>query len=175
MKNKIPIEKARQIAEAFMDYLKLKYVKRMAIAGSVRRGEQYVGDIEIIIEIQNGYHHIFQSLIKQLIAIGIIEPGPPNKGCINPPLGPRYYRLKYRGVKIDLFVVYPPAQWGIIYTIRTGPAEHSKYLMIRAKKLGYTIKNGQLLKNGKPIPVPDEYTFYKLLGYKKVPPPSQRR
>src|SRR3990167_9592187 len=48
--------------------------------------------------------------------------------------GPRFKRALYqvtmsklnRNVGLDIFSVLPPAQWGVIFAIRTGPAEDRK-------------------------------------------------
>ncbi|MCY2968241.1 MAG: hypothetical protein NT069_32195 [Planctomycetota bacterium] len=61
--------------------------------------------------------------------------------------GPKYKRLAWRGAKyltggaapaipIDLFIVTPPASWGCLQAIRTGPAEFSRLLVTSRAKGG---------------------------------------
>ena len=167
MKKKIPLREAYRIYNSFIIYIQ-HYCRRISIAGSARRLKPEVGDIEIVCEPKDP--RLLRQHIFDLIHRGVLQPGPPNRGCIKPPLGPRYYRLIYNGYQIDLFAVYPPAEWGVILAIRTGPAEFSRFLMILAKKRGYTVRNGALWRGDIKIPTPTEESFFHALGMSYIPP-----
>ena len=167
--------RAIRIADAFMDYLRPnECIERLAVAGSIRRKKKFVHDIEVVAKLKEGCLDYFREYMYQLVNGGVIDYGKPNTGARRAPFGPRYYRIKYRGEQIDLFIVYPPAQWGVIYAIRTGSAKYSKYLMILAKKRGYKVKDGGVYKDNVLIPTPTEYDFFKLLGFEEVPDPTRR-
>ena len=99
--------------------------------------------------------------------------------------GPRYKAFEVNEpdneyLKIDLFLVVPPAQWGVIFTIRTGSAEFSKRLVTKKKHGGYMPSNmkqkdGQLwigLNNGQwlPLETPEEIGYFEALGIDWVRP-----
>jgi hypothetical protein len=83
--------------------------------------------------------------------------------------GPRHKRLRYRGIPIDLWIVIPPAEWGPIFTLRTGPQEWSKAIVTRKEYGGLCpermqFKSGQLLYDGNPQPCPEESDVFAKLG-----------
>jgi len=162
---------------------------RISLAGSIRRRKPLVDDVEIVAKPKTFSQTTLlgqtpmtntkdlQSRIISLIEKGVLELGPPNPGHTRPPLGPRYYRLwiPAYNIQLDLFVVLPPAQWGIIYALRTGPAEFSRYLVTKARRLGMRVEGGQLwvVKDGMKvmdIPCPTEIDFFKALGERWIPP-----
>jgi DNA polymerase/3'-5' exonuclease PolX len=51
-------------------------------------------------------------------------------------IGSRYKRLTVHGVAVDLFSVLPPASWGVIFAIRTGPEAFSRRLVTQRRKRG---------------------------------------
>lgn len=81
---------------------------------------------------------------------------------------------------VDIFCVLPPAQWGAIFAIRTGPAEYSKWLVTRALGLGLQCQNGRLIyQDGTPFAgseraTPEEEDFFGALGLDWVPPHERR-
>lgn len=88
--------------------------------------------------------------------------------------------------QLDLFIVTPPAQWGPIFTIRTGPAEFSHWLVTPRSK-GGRMPDGFVCKNGSVYPgfrvsktaveitgaalvMPEELDFLKFVGVGWVAP-----
>lgn len=100
-----------------------------------------------------------------------------------PANGPRYKRCLFYAdaetggsveriaIPLDLFIVLPPAQWGVLLAIRTGDFEFSRAL-VTARGLGglcpdqYTFCNGTILdrRTSEPIPVESEAELFALLG-----------
>jgi DNA polymerase/3'-5' exonuclease PolX len=86
------------------------------------------------------------------------------------------------GVRVDLYLVHPPAEWACILAIRTGPSELGHLAVTRLTARGYRHVDGRILRgqNGPAVPVPDEETFFGLAGLEYFPPeqrngPSARR
>lgn len=167
MKIRIPLDEAERIARKYTDML-TPYCERIEIAGSIRRRKAEVGDIEVVVVpltttdlfgSPNGY--------RDPVLPGI----PTNKN------GLRYkqYCLP-EGIHLDLFVVLPPAQWGVIFALRTGGAEFSRKL-VTAKRYGgflpssYIIRDGAVRRRtGEVVPTPEEGDFFALLGLDLIPP-----
>lgn len=72
-------------------------------------------------------------------------------------------------VKLDLFLT-TPEQWGVITTIRTGPAEFSSAIVTAIKKYGLKVDKGQLWNaEGESLPCAEEEDFFKNCGFEFVP------
>lgn len=131
------------------------YSERIEIAGGIRRHKTEPHDIEIVLaprfevatyktlDGQNEYDlDLTDNQIGKLISSGILEHGDPDRAGKKAPCGPKYYRLKYKGEKLDIFSVIPPAQWGLVYLIRTGDADFSHAFVTRLWKFGLKSVDG---------------------------------
>ena len=47
-------------------------------------------------------------------------------------------------IKADIFLVLPPAEWGVIYTLRTGPTSFNKWLVSVKKPEGFKFLQGAI-------------------------------
>jgi DNA polymerase (family 10) len=145
--------------------------KRTEIAGSIRRGKEHVHDIEIVTE-EGDY---FGGVPAFLSSIGVVR-GPPNKAGAKAPWGPKYYkgilsRGRIAGTQLDLFVVTPPAQWGVVFLIRTGSAEFSQAVVTRLRRYGLRSEDGRIVDLGnKTIPVDSEEDVFERVRLPYVPP-----
>jgi DNA polymerase/3'-5' exonuclease PolX len=152
--------KSRAIAEKVLDLLAPQCV-RAEIAGSIRRGEPEVGDIEIV-AIPNDFA---DALLPTLL--------PGASFMIN---GSRYKKILLPEViLLDLFLVRPPAQWGVLFTIRTGPADFSHWIVSKRSAGGRLpsncrVQDGQVFRNGESLPMPEEEDFLRLLDLEGVDP-----
>ncbi len=162
------------------------FCERWEIAGSIRR-EKSIGikDIEIVAipkleEIQAGLFgepagakNLFLDALDQAVAGGVLSKRiGENSGqqC----WGPKHQRAVYKGEAVDIFQVIPPAQWGAILAIRTGPAGYSRSL-VTPKPYGYMpfgmkLKDGGLYRGTDLIPTPEEEDFFAALAIAWVPP-----
>jgi DNA polymerase/3'-5' exonuclease PolX len=63
--------------------------------------------------------------------------------------GERYKKiyLKYAGIYVDLFLVLPPAMWGVQMVIRMGPADFSHWIVTRRNR-GGAMQNGFRVQDG---------------------------
>ena len=186
-------DSALQVANELVKYLG-STCSRIEIGGSVRRGKPEVKDIEIV-------------------AIPDLRPVPPPRLEFGKPIpkkhetmldamlwemkqsgaifmekdGPRYKKfiLRDAGISVDLFLVLPPAQWGVQMVIRTGPFDFSHWLVTRKSKGGalpndYIVEDGVVglrVKNAKnedsregEIEMPEEIDFLNFCGVGWIDP-----
>ena len=177
---KYPYAEARQIAGRYLDLL-LPCFQRLEIAGSLRRRKSEVGDIELV-----GIPRMTGGLFG-------------NSPAYIPPMGrvlkdgERYKQyLLAEGMKLDLFIILPPAEWGVIFTIRTGGERFSKMVVTQRNKGGWlpsdmAVRDGALwrgswekdiygveqFKPGEFIRTPEEADFFREIGLKWVAPPNR--
>jgi DNA polymerase/3'-5' exonuclease PolX len=156
---------------------------RIEIAGSLRRMRHEINDIELVATPSQKPFDLLNQRIADLLDKEWLVRGPVSKGQKKAPCGPRYYRLQEpnTGIQVDIFAVLPPAEFGVIYTIRTGSAEFSHWIVTEALRKGMKVDGGQLFRihrDEQPwrfehIPCPEEQDFFKALEIPWVDP-SQR-
>jgi DNA polymerase/3'-5' exonuclease PolX len=154
------LKRAREIAEKLVEKL-APYCERIEIAGSIRREKAEVKDIEIVAIPKDELDFILPSLLPEA---RFIKNGARYKQILLSAA-----RSGYEEINLDLFLVRPPAQWGVIFTLRTGPARFSKSIVTRRREGGLLpsdcqVANGQIWRNGKSIPMPEEEDFLRLTG-----------
>ena len=146
---RMPLEYARGMAAALTDLLRSACLQ-IEVAGSIRRGKPDVGDIEIVCRPMfmtwqfsmfagsgSKTTNILDDRCEKLLAQGILEKRPDAGG--GTAWGERYKRAVFyhegQHASADIFSVIKPAQWGVIYAIRTGPHEFNK-LVVTSQWLG---------------------------------------
>ena len=160
--------------------------ERIELAGSIRRERSEVNDIELVCVPKRDPFDRLSLILIQLDDLALLTAGPKSKGQDKVPHGPRYYRLQthpraFRDtppIQVDVFAVLRPAEWGVIYTIRTGSKDFSKWMVTEALNRGFQVRDGQLFKihkNEQPwrfekIPCPEERGFFTALGLSWVEP-----
>ena len=78
-------------------------------------------------------------------------------------------------VQIDLFIVTPPAQWGVIFLLRTGSDKFS-HRFVTHKSFGgcmpaaYRMKDGAIWCKDRLIETPEEKDLFKLFDVRFIPP-----
>ena len=106
---------------------------RIEVAGGLRRGKENPHDIELVCKPSPkeifGYANTLDERMWQLLMDGKIIYGDKSKNGKLAPFSTRYYRIRYQGEKVDIFSVLPPAQFGVIYLIRTGDAGFSHWFV----------------------------------------------
>jgi len=159
---------------------------RVMIGGSIRRLKPDVKDIEIILEpkIEAGGVDLFGDATdainrqfvraKELRAAGVFldRLSIDDKAAF----GERFQRVLYKGIPLDIFCCVPPAQWGVIATIRTGSGDFNKRIVRKwaeggtVLRVGMEIRDGQLWDQGKVIPTPTEESFFEAIGLQWIAP-----
>lgn len=156
--------------------------ERIEVAGSLRRAVfPDVGDIEIVavpkfaIEPEGlfGTAEINQLRVAVDLAIADGE-------LVRLAGGDRYQKLRHVETKlqVDLFIVTPPATWGVIYLIRTGSAGFSERVVTLARKRAMHVADGALHRGvmgcgSRPcevVPTPEESDVLAALGMPWVEP-----
>lgn len=162
-------------------------VERAEIAGSLRRGSGTVKDAEIV-AIPKVQPDLFgdaygecrlHRVIVEAVDEGLLRwraetHGKPQAFRTTPR---KYYALVdvQSGCPVDLFVVRPPAQWGAIMAIRTGPADYSRMLVTKCREQGLVCKDGRLMNGaGETVPTPTEEAFFEACGVAYVRPERRR-
>lgn len=173
---RIRLGEARELAEAVTALIG-PACERVAIVGSIRRKAVSIGDIEILCipKFEAAGEDLFgnttekvnmlDQLVQQLLSAGTFTHRLDVNG--RPSCGHRYKRLLFEDVGLDLFSCLPPAQWGVLELIRTGPADYSHEFVKQRKEggkvlpPGYRIHEGQLLnERGQVIPTPTERSLF---------------
>jgi DNA polymerase/3'-5' exonuclease PolX len=188
-----PLARARSIADAIGEALR-PGCERIEVAGSIRRGRDNVKDIEIVAlpraatnllgerSIDDELRPIVDALVKEgrlawrASARGgawSIRPA----GSVARTPGRKYYPLVAvrAQIPVDLFAVIPPAQWGAILAIRTGPGEYSKRLVTMCQDRGLRCVDGRLVDAfGHTVPTPEERDFIASCGAEWAEPGARR-
>ena len=176
MKKKIPLDEARSIADEVIEILE-PHCKRIEIAGSIRRQCETVGDIEIVIEPIKLMRDLFGNLdgesnlnyidFTKLLIANKIKAGSRMK---------QFYLIEH-DIILDLFIVLPPAQWGVIFTIRTG-SENFSHQLVKIKKYGGLLPSNMQIANGclrwretkDVINTPEEIDLFNAIGLTWIDP-----
>ncbi len=187
-KTKLSLAEATRLADELIFNLR-PYCERIEVAGSIRRKQAEVGDIEIVCIpklISNVQLPLFLGDEGELIVTWpgddhiatIADPGSISKN------GERYKQFQYLGHQVDLFLT-TAEQWGVIFAIRTGPAEFSQKIVTQKSKGGYLFDYA-LIRDGwlnlwtedpgvfEAVPVIDEEEFFAFTTLKTPPPPERR-
>lgn len=193
-----PLAWARVVAEAIVREL-APACERIEIAGSIRRGADPAKDIELV-AIPGGLArdlfgtvdleapHDLDRALERLIDARRLRARMTAAGLLR--LGPRFKALEAvrAEIPVDLFIVLPPAQWGAIFAIRTGPAEYSQQLVTACRERGLVCDGGRLRRatSGRipasehwgtelvDVPTPEERDFIEACGVPFVPPEQRR-
>ncbi len=167
---------ARSIADRVLGEL-AAVCERVAVAGSVRRRKEECHDIEIVAvpKFETGADLFGNPMMgRSLLDPIVCDLGRVEKN------GPRYKKVMLpEGIALDLFVVLPPAQWGVIYALRTGPAEYSQWLVTTRTQGGalpsyLRCADGALWNGRELVPTPEEVDLYRALGLEFCEPERRR-
>jgi DNA polymerase/3'-5' exonuclease PolX len=171
-------QKAKAIADRLLSQLG-PYCERIEIAGSVRRGKPDVKDIEIVaVPKITEMSDMFGNSVSGESEIDVAVRQLVQAGARLIKNGPRYKQIALPapdGINLDLFLVLQPAQFDVLFAIRTGPAEFSKWLVTPCKDGGALpshcrIKDGAVLEDGAIMPMPEESDFFSFLGLGWIEP-----
>jgi len=167
MKSSLPLSSALKRATIARAALR-PYCSRVEIAGSVRRKLPRVGEIEIVCKPRH---------IVDLFGASVPLHIPGDVLGRHVTRGERYRQIILPdGIILDLFIVLPPAQWGVILALRTGSAAFSRRL-VSHPPFGvlpgeYMVRDGavRLVGTGEIVPTPEEEDFFRLCGIEFIPP-----
>lgn len=187
MADRVPLARASDIADG-LRLLMSSYCERVEVAGSVRRRRETVKDIEIVAvplieEVPGGdlwgnperADRLSEWLLR-VAADGLLVPRDVEvhraDGSVEHQrrVGRAYQTLAFEGVPVDLFVVHPPADWGVIYALRTGPGDWNTRIVTDCQRWFRRVEGGRVLHLGQHVPCPEEADFFRAVGQGWVEP-----
>ncbi|MBV8726950.1 MAG: DNA polymerase/3'-5' exonuclease PolX [Candidatus Eremiobacteraeota bacterium] len=158
--HRTPLAAARAIGERTLGYLRDRApLDRISFAGSVRRAEATVGDVDIVCTSVDA-PRVIQTFVGWDLARAVLADGP-TKGTI----------WLDDGLQIDLRVL-PDELYGNLLQHFTGSREHNIQLREYAVRKGLRVsENGILeLESGRTIICRTEAEVYEALGMEYIPP-----
>lgn len=177
---------AKKIADMQVEILR-PHCERIEIAGSLRRLKPVVGDIEIVCvsKTEKFQDDLFGVTDEMLSLLHYLEfKFEKETGAKKVKGKEKYFQFTLPdGINLDIFIVTLPAQWGVLYTIRTGPAEFSHWCVtnspIGALPAGYKVSRGGVyiadeVETGAPITMPQETDFLDFLGLGWIEPHDRK-
>jgi len=158
--NRFPLDYGVPVANDIVGSLtKLKEVKEVSVAGSVRRRKETIHDVDILVTATNS-KRVMDGFVHLQIVGDVLAEGE-TKSSVR----------TINGLQVDLRVV-DPGCYGAALMYFTGSKEHNIRLRDLAKKKGYKLNEYGLFseKTGKLISSKTEEEIYKALGLDYVPP-----
>lgn len=143
---------------------KMKEVKEAVPAGSFRRAEETVGDIDILVTtkkesgIEKEAEKIMNYFVKLPDVKTILAKGPTKVSI-----------LTHESFQVDVRVV-KPSQFGSALQYFTGSKNHNVHLRTYAKAHGFKLSEYGFFKNGKLVARKTEEECYKAIGMQFIPP-----
>lgn len=154
---------AIQLAEPLLEKLsKLKEVKKVKIAGSLRRNLETIGDIDFLVA-TNKPESVMKWFTSQPFVAKVLSTGPAKSSI----------RLS-QGIQVDLRVI-PEDQFGFALLYFTGSKEHNIKMRQRAHEKGYSLSEYGLepLKKKSTADLKKlttEESIFKWFGLSYIPP-----
>lgn len=154
---------ALNLGENVVEQLRhLREVKRIELAGSLRRGKETIGDIDILIAADDRHRKKIMDAFAALPEIKeVLLRGDTKVSAL----------LKDKLRQVDIRIVHED-EWGAALQYFTGSKEHNIHLRTIAKDKGLKISEYGLfrLDNDKRIAGAEEKDLYKALGFAWIPP-----
>lgn len=169
------LHKATSIGNHIIEALSPHCERGPVFAGSIRRNKPEVKDIELIaVPKITPVLNLFGEMQYEhaTIEIASLKLGEILKA------GQRYKQIALpQGINLDLFMVQEPAQWGVLYTIRTGPADFSRWTVTQQFMGGALpgasyVRDGAVRKGGTRI-YDDDQEKWIWMGGEIVPMPEE--
>lgn len=165
--------------------------ERIEVAGSIRRRREAVKDIELVAvpRIEEaaaadlwGTPEPVDRLMERLVGLaadGLLVPRDVMvhraDGTVERQrrVGQAYQALVFRGFPVDLFIVRPPAEWGVLFAIRTGPGDWNERLVTGCRRFFRRVEGGRVMHFNEHVPCPEESDFFRAIGQPWVEPPDR--
>jgi DNA polymerase (family X) len=160
------IDAAEAEATKLAEYLaKFPGIDRITPAGSLRRGRETVGDLDVLVT-----GTACCSETERAAAIEYVAKYPPLMDVIARGDNKISFRLR-SDIQVDVRLL-PPESFGAAMQYFTGSKAHNVALRQRALKMGYTLNEYSLadLKTEKPVAGKTEEEIYARLGLDYIPP-----
>jgi len=150
---------ASDVAERVLAELR-PHLKFGEVAGSIRRRKSSVKDIDIVVipaVVLDGFlgdtRFAIEEVRDKALSLGRRSKAGDRLVEVEDVLG--------SGIKLELSIVTPPATWGALLSIRTGPAAFSQMLVTRIKGRGWKCEDGRVTNEvGMIVPTDSEEQFF---------------
>ncbi len=150
------IDKALQEAESYLEYMKkCPEVRQAQYAGSLRRWQETIGDIDILVTVKNAEksHEPVMKYFTSYRAILTVTAAGETRSSV----------LLQSGIQVDLRVV-ADASFGAALHYFTGDKNHNVHIRDLAKKQGLKVNEYGVFKGEKMIAGKSEEESFKALG-----------
>jgi DNA polymerase (family 10) len=151
---------AYPIGAAYVEYLKSRVsVERVSVGGSLRRGKDTVGDIDILVGDDNPLE-VMEVFASYPLVQAILMKGPTKSSVV----------LK-SGIQVDIRVV-ETRSWGAALVYFTGSKDHNVAIRSIGVQLGLKLNEYGVFErdSGKMIAGATEEDVYRALGLRWIPP-----
>jgi len=160
------IDAADEVAQKLITLLKaMPGVDKVTPAGSLRRGRETVGDLDLLVTGKCGENEKQRdAVIARILELpGIMEVLAKGENKVS-------FKLS-TGLQVDVRIL-APGSFGAALLYFTGSKNHNVRLRQRALKMGYTLNEYSLarLKTEKPVASKTEEEIYAKLGLDYIPP-----
>ncbi len=157
---RIRLGEAMPVATEIVQFLKsIPHVQDAQFCGSLRRGKETIGDIDIAVSAQMQFgQSIADAVTAHPLVSSVIQTGPSKTS----------FRTS-NGLQVDVRIV-PPESWGAALQYFTGSKEHNVRLREMAVKQGLKLNEWGLFKGESAVAGSDEQGIYAALGLAWVPP-----
>jgi DNA polymerase (family X) len=152
---------AQDVADELTAYLaEVPGVESVTPAGSLRRGKETVGDLDLL-TVGPGAEAAIETFVAHPKVHEVLGKGP-NKASV---------RFGLEGLQVDLRAL-PKKSYGAALQYFTGSKEHSVALRARAQKMGLTLNEYALARidTKEPVASETEEEIYRALGLDWIPP-----
>jgi DNA polymerase (family X) len=166
MTGRFPLDAAADVARKMAEMLEaLPGVEKVTRAGSLRRGRETVGDLDLLLTgncctNQKQRDKVIEQILKFPGILEVLAKGE-NKVSV---------KLR-SGLQVDVRLL-PPESFGAAMVYFTGSKSHNISLRQRALRLGYTLNEYELARteDNKHVAAKTEEEIYKKLGLEFIPP-----
>ncbi|WP_457644152.1 DNA polymerase/3'-5' exonuclease PolX [Persephonella sp.] len=165
-KRRIILWEALQISEYLKEKLKsgLKEIKKIEVAGSVRRRKETIGDIDILVTAEDKHRSKIMDFFTSIEEVSeVLVKGPKKSSVI----------MKFEGKErqVDLRI-FNDNEWGAALQYFTGSKQHNVHLREIAKEKGLKINEYGVFdaKTDQKIAGETEESVYQSVGLKWIPP-----
>jgi DNA polymerase (family 10) len=159
---RIPIGRALPLARQIVDELaRFPGVRNIAVAGSLRRGKETIGDVDILCDASEGHKVIKAFTVIQQVAQLLVSGDTKGSVLVGLPQGGQ--------MQVDLRVVSAES-FGAALQYFTGSKEHNIRLRELAVKKGWKLNEYGLFDGDKQIAGRTEEEIYRQLDMPLIPP-----
>jgi DNA polymerase (family 10) len=146
---------ADRLALAIAD---LPGVAGVAVAGSVRRSREVIRDLDFVVAVDDRSEELGRRL-GTLVGVAEFVGTAPGE-----------FSLRFASDTMADVYACRPNDFGFTLVRATGSQEHVNGLMQRAEALGMSWTDRGLIRDGAPVPAPDEHDVYRALEMQFIPP-----